>query len=78
MFWNRVPLTLLEAGERARREHSLWLTLALSSQRRFPRIPTRLESEGGFTRLLERPSGRTHTERWWRLALRRIPEFFLD
>lgn len=63
---------LEEAGARARREHSAWLTAALrEGGARWPRIPTRLVSEGGFARVLARRDGAARCERWWGAAIGR-------
>lgn len=63
-------------GERARRIHSEWLTLALRGERPLPRIPVRRVDEGGWEELLGQPNGRRICERWWRIALRWV--FDLD
>ena len=63
-----------EAGERARRMHSAWLTRALAEDRQYPRIPCRRAEEGGFGPLLDKPNGKDLAERWWSLALSRVDE----
>lgn len=60
---------LLEAGERARREHEVWLNHALRSGRRLPRIPRRKVSEGGFSAVTRTESGRRWAEAWWQGTL---------
>ena len=62
----------LEAGERARRLHSAWLSAALASGRSYPRIPSRPVERGGFDALRHRPTGPERAERWWSLALERV------
>jgi hypothetical protein len=63
-----------DAGERARRIHSQWLTNALELEKPYPRIPRRRVDEGGFSRLLSRANARQLIERWWSLALRRVDD----
>ncbi len=64
----------MTTGERARRQHSEWLTRALVSGRRVPRIPIRAVSAGGWGELMSRPNGRVIAERWWRRTLRALDE----
>lgn len=62
---------LEEAGARARRLHSLWLSRALRrGSRPVPRIPTKLVSEGGFAATMATEEGRRWAEQWWDDALR--------
>ncbi len=58
---------LLDAGERARREHSNFLTQALCTRlgAGAPRIPTRRVDRGGFDRLMADSRGRQAADRWW-------------
>lgn len=63
-----------DPGRAAREYHSAWLTWALSSGKRLPRIPTRRVSQGGFERMMSRPEGRARAERWWAGALERVGE----
>lgn len=59
---------LRDAGQKARDEHSRWLTLALlgrSAGLNQPRIPTRKVDDGGFDRLMQDPRGRRAATRWW-------------
>jgi hypothetical protein len=56
---------LMTAGEKARRLHSTWLTYALADPGRFPRIPARKVSDGGFARLVANPRGRAWADGWW-------------
>lgn len=59
-------MRLIGAGERARREHSAWLTWAMADpRRRLPRIPTRPVREGGFGPVTATPAGRSWAEGWW-------------
>ena len=62
---------LRDAGERARREHSAFLTQALCTRLgvRAPRIPTRRVDDGGFDRLMGDPRGRRAAGRFWSGAL---------
>lgn len=68
-FWNDDSLDL---AERARREHSEWLTRAMASSREYPRIPVRPVVTGGFSRLLSRGNGAELARRWWEAALARM------
>ena len=61
---------LLDAGARARGEHSRWLTQALCTRIGVPapRIPTRKVEDGGFDRLMSDPRGRRVAQQWWTSA----------
>lgn len=73
MLWSWLRRKrVLDAGERARRLHSAWLTAALASSRHYPQIPRRPVATGGFDALRARPHGPTRSERWWTLALERV------
>lgn len=62
-------------AERARREHSHWLTCAMADPGRYwRRIPIRRVDRGGFSALTGDPAGRAWTERWWRKAIDSAPE----
>ena len=70
MLWNNNPrLDLPTRGEIARRSHSAWLTWALASEERFPRIPSQAVRDGGYDALLASSRGRRVCGRWWRRAL---------
>lgn len=58
-------------SERARREHSIWLTRAIRARggRGVPRIPVRLVSQGGYGPLVATVEGREWAEQWWGDAL---------
>lgn len=61
------------AGERARRIHQTWLTMALrGSIGPMPRIPIRRVSDGGWDALLRTPAGRRWANRWWQRAFRQM------
>jgi hypothetical protein len=72
VFRSRPRHDIVDTGARFRAQHSAWLTLAMMSGRRYPRIPSKPADLGGYDRLMSRPSGRRHAARWWRLALSRI------
>jgi hypothetical protein len=61
-----------DPGARARREHAEWLTWALRSGNKFPRIPLRRAAVGGWDWLTATPHGRGLADRWWKAALRRV------
>ncbi len=63
----------VEAGRLARAVHSHWLSEAMARPMDVPRIPTRRVSDGGFSAMLGRPGGRERAEKWWDLALDRVP-----
>lgn len=63
---------LFDIGARYRAEHSIWLTHALRHGGRYPRIPAKPTHLGGYDRLMSRPTGRRHAERWWTIALARL------
>ena len=73
MLWNwlrrRDPA---ELGQRARREHSQWLTRAMTEGRSYPRIPARRADLGGFSELLSRPEGRIVVDWWWAHTLEQV------
>lgn len=64
---------MIEAGRLARLMHSRWLSDAIARPMDVPRIPTRRVADGGFSTMLGRPGGRERAERWWDLALDRVP-----
>jgi hypothetical protein len=68
-FWEHDPL---DEGEKAREQHSQWLTRALAGNRQYPRIPVRPVVTGGFSRLMNRPHGPDLAGRWWEVALARV------
>lgn len=50
-------------------QHARWLSRALRGKRRYPQIPCRKVSEGGFARLMATREGRKIAEGWWYHAL---------
>lgn len=71
-FWRKSATE--EAGELARRQHSRWLTKVLASRQILPRIPLRRVDQGGFSNQMQRKHGPNHAEKWWALALERVPD----
>jgi hypothetical protein len=82
MFRRLLPRRiLLEAGEKARMTHSLWLTHHLVGRNGIgsgqpgrvvpgiPEIPSRKVSDGGFARIMATPLGRAWAEDWWNGAM---------
>jgi len=69
-FWSRKDL--LDAGERARREHEEWLTRAISSGKSYPKIPLKPAATGGYSELMERPGGEQLAAAWWEAAFGRV------
>jgi hypothetical protein len=61
----------LSPGERARREHEVWLSRAIRSGRALPRIPARRVDLGGMEPVLGSPRGREWARRWWERVLSR-------
>ena len=65
-------------GEQRRfmiRETEAFLNFALGEgRRRFPRVPRRRVSEGGFVRLLKQPGARRAMMRWWDKTLAMVGE----
>ncbi|MEO1512756.1 MAG: hypothetical protein AAFU70_11840, partial [Planctomycetota bacterium] len=57
-WWPRRLRDWRTCSERFRAEHSRFLTAALRAPRRYPKIPTKRVSQGGYERLLARESGR--------------------
>ncbi len=70
--WNE---NALDAGEKARLVHGVWLTRALGiGGGLIPRIPVRRVSEGGFAALMRTREGRGWAEGWWASALTRLDD----
>lgn len=65
---------ILDAGERFRAEHSRFLTLALLSGRRYPRIPTKRVDQGGFSGLMKLSESEKRTSMWWSAAMNRLDD----
>ena len=77
---------ILEAGERARMTHSLWLTHHLVGRSRIgggkpgtavsgvPEIPSRKVDEGGFDEIMATPLGRAWADDWWNGAIERVQD----
>jgi hypothetical protein len=75
MIWNGFRRKkVLDAGARFRAEHSRFLTLALLSGRRYPRIPSKRVDRGGFNGLLKLDEGQKRAAMWWAAALNRVDE----
>lgn len=78
--------TLLEAGEKARMTHSLWLTHHLVGRSsigsgfpgrvvgQVPEIPSRKVEDGGFARIMATPLGKAWAEDWWNIAMEQIQD----
>jgi len=62
--------TIEEAGRRARRQHSQYLTRALLgfTSTPVPRIPTRRVDKGGFDKVMRDPRGKRVADQWRRKA----------
>lgn len=70
MFWRLFSgHRLEEAGARARRVHSVWLSRALQRGRVLPRIPTKPVSDGGFAAIMTTREGSQWAQEWWDEAL---------
>ncbi|MHA7814729.1 MAG: hypothetical protein ACX94C_15210 [Phycisphaerales bacterium] len=75
MIWNGFRRKkVLDAGARFRAEHSRFLTLALLSKRRYPRIPAKRVDHGGYTGLLKLDEGQKRAAMWWAAALNRVDD----
>ncbi|HCT46701.1 MAG: hypothetical protein CMJ35_14815 [Phycisphaerae bacterium] len=75
MIWNGIKRKkVLDAGTRFRAEHSRFLTLALRSGRRYPRIPAKRVDQGGFSGLLKLDEGEKRAALWWAAALTRVKD----
>jgi len=61
-----------EAGEKARRLHSAWLTDAVVTGKSTPKIPVREVEQGGFSRVAASALARERADRWWTIALERV------
>jgi hypothetical protein len=66
MFWEMFSLSnLADHAAEMRRRHSAWLTRAMRRPSRYPRIPTRRVSDGGFSAVVATPTGREWADQWW-------------
>ena len=75
MLWNGFRRQkIIDAGARFRAEHSRFLTLALLSGRRYPRIPSKRVDRGGFSGLLKLDEGEKRAAMWWATALTRVED----
>jgi hypothetical protein len=73
MFWNPFRRQVVrDAGERFRAEHSRFLTLAMLSNRRYPRIPAKRADRGGFDAMRQRQNGEKRAEQWWGALFDRV------
>ncbi|MFU8828244.1 MAG: hypothetical protein ACNA8P_02315 [Phycisphaerales bacterium] len=78
--------TLLEAGERARLVHSMWLTHHLRGRSStgggepgrplagIPEIPSRKVVDGGFAEIMATPLGKAWAEDWWNGAIEHLQQ----
>jgi hypothetical protein len=62
----------MDEGDFACLLHSRWLSEAMRTGRRYPRIPTRPVITGGFAPLMNRANGPDLARRWWKAALARV------
>ena len=75
MIWNGFRRKkVLDAGARFRAEHSRFLTLALLSGRRYPRIPSKRVDQGGYTGLMKLDEGEKRAAMWWAAAFMRLDD----
>lgn len=77
---------LIEAGERARMVHSLWLSHHLVGRSGIgsgnpgtavgglPDIPSRKVVDGGFDELIATPLGKAWAEDWWHCAMEQVED----
>lgn len=77
MFW-RFFNDDESRGALFRRMHERWLTRALKSPSKYPRIPIRRVDEGGFDHVRSQPQARARADQWWGLALERVDSDRLD
>ena len=63
-----------DAGARFRAEHSAFLTKALLGGRRYPRVPKKKCSQGGYSGLLKLDTGEKHAAMWWGLAMSKLDD----
>ena len=75
MLWSGLKRKrLLDASARYRAEHSAFLTFAMRTSRRIPRIPRKRADQGGYSGLLKLETGEKHAVRWWTLAITKLDE----
>jgi len=73
MFWiGSRRKRVRDAGARFRAEHSAFLTRALGSRRRYPRIPAKPVDRGGYSGLMRLDTGEKRAAVWWGLALSKM------
>jgi hypothetical protein len=69
VFWNVTKRDLSDLGAAMRRAHARWLSRAVASPARVPRIPTIAVRDGGFDPIVSTPAGRAWAEAWWQQTL---------
>ncbi len=75
MLWNGFKRKkIIDAGERYRAQHSAFLTFALRTTRRIPRIPRKRADEGGYSGLLKLESGQKRASQWWSVAIMKLDD----
>ena len=65
-------MIIRDAGTRFREEHSAFLTAALGSKKRYPRIPAKPVDQGGYSGLLKLERGEKRAAMWWGAAMNRM------
>ncbi len=64
----------MDAGQRFRAEHARFLTLALRSGRKYPRIPIKRVDQGGYSGLMRLSEGEKRASMWWSAAMNRVDD----
>ncbi|MDF1808295.1 MAG: hypothetical protein P1U42_01215 [Phycisphaerales bacterium] len=73
MIWNGFQRKkIIDAGAKFRAEHSRFLTLALLSNKKYPKIPSKRVDLGGYSGLMKLTEGEKRAALWWAKAIDRV------
>jgi len=69
-----LPRAFISVAVEYRRQHSRWLTRAVRQPDRYPRIPTKPDALGGYSRMRSHQERRARADLWWSIALDRVDD----
>jgi len=70
MIWQGIQhRSIRDTGALFRAQHARFLTLAMRSGCRYPRIPTKPVDSGGFSGLMKLSTGEKRAAMWWACAI---------
>jgi len=73
MIWNGFQRKkIIDAGAKFRAEHSRFLTLALLSGKKYPKIPSKRVDLGGYSGLMKLTEGEKRASLWWAKAIEQV------